>query len=495
MKVLFLNPPFKGDCGRYSRSSRSPAITKSGTLYYPIWLCYAAAVVRGDGFEIDVVDSCAYEIDLDQTIRRVKEFNPGLIIIDTSTPSIYEDVKTAGLIKEAMPNSIVALMGTHPTALPRETLLIDPRVDVVIVGEADFTVRDLARVCRDSLLERLCRDPEYRREKLLSVEGLVFTCGGRVEMSSPRKLIPNLDVIPFVSPIYKEFLDPNRYFFAASDYPMVHILGSRGCVAKCTFCVYPQVMHGGKYRNRSPENIATEVQWICENIPQVREIGFEDDTFTGNQKDVIAFCQLLVQRGVKIKWYCNARADLEFGTMQWMKRAGCQLLIVGYESSSREVLKNIHKRMTPDRMLEFSKDARRAGLLVHGCFMVGNCGDTRATIEETLRFSLKLGDDTVQFFPLITYPGTLAYKWAQENGRLAISDYDEYLTSDGMHNSVVSMPDMSTDGLRRWCDAARKKYYLRPSYIAYKLISIFKNPSEIRRTARAFIKFAKHLMG
>jgi len=495
MKVLFLNPPFKGKHGRYSRSSRSPAITKSGTLYYPIWLCYAAAAVRGDGFEIDVVDSCAYELNLEQTLARVKDFDPSLVIIDTSTPSIYEDANTAGLIKKTKPDSIVVLMGTHPTALPEETLLINTLVDAVIVGEADFVARDLARVCSDSQIERICREPEYRREKLLSVPGLVFSCDGKIEKSPPAELISNLDDIPFVSPIYKEFLDPRRYFFAASDYPLVHIMGSRGCVARCTFCVYPQVMHGGKYRTRSPENIADEVQWICENLPQVREIGFEDDTFAGNQKNVIAFSKLLVQRGLKIKWYCNTRADLQYETMEWMKRSGCQLLIVGYESASRKVLQNIRKRMTPEKMLEFSRNARRAGLLVHGCFMVGNCGDTRETIEETLRFSLGLRDDTVQFFPLITYPGTAAYKWAQENNLLAVSDYDEYLTGEGMHNSVVSMPDMSTDQLRCWCDEARKKYYLRPSYISYKFFSLIKNPTETRRTVKTFIKFAKHLLG
>lgn len=118
MKILCLNPPFKTEYGCFSRTSRSPAITKSGTIYYPIWLCYVAGVLEEAGHEVKMIDSCAYEYDLKKTLELVAEFKPQMAVLDTSTPSIYEDVKTCAEIKRILPECFVALMGTHPTALP-----------------------------------------------------------------------------------------------------------------------------------------------------------------------------------------------------------------------------------------------------------------------------------------------------------------------------------------------------------------------------------------
>ena len=49
MKVFFVNPPFKAEYGKFSRENRSPALTRSGTLYYPLWLIYTAAVCQKNG--------------------------------------------------------------------------------------------------------------------------------------------------------------------------------------------------------------------------------------------------------------------------------------------------------------------------------------------------------------------------------------------------------------------------------------------------------------
>ena len=144
MKILCLNPPFKTEYGRFSRTSRSPAITKSGTIYYPIWLCYVAGVLEDAGHEVKVIDSCAYGYDLEATLRIVAEFKPEMVVIDTSTPSIYNDVKAGSEIKKILPDTFVVLMGTHPTALPEETLLLSngssPPYPPLLKGEGDLVV-------------------------------------------------------------------------------------------------------------------------------------------------------------------------------------------------------------------------------------------------------------------------------------------------------------------------------------------------------------------
>ncbi len=500
MKILCLNPPFKTEYGRFSRTSRSPAICKSGTIYYPIWLCYAAGALEDAGHEVKLIDSCAYEYNLERTLQLAAEFRPELSVIDTSTPSIYSDVKTASEIKKIRPDCFVVLMGTHPTALPEETLQLNngdlefsEGFDAVTVGEADYTLKELARNLSEADPSLIQTDNQYRNNILSLIDGLAYRCGDRVCVNKRRDFIQNLDELPFVSEVYKKHLDTKKYFFAASDYPEVQIMTARGCIARCTFCVYPQTIHGWKYRMRSPQNIADEFEWIMENMPEVREIGIEDDTFTGNQRRVVEFCEELIRRDIKIKWYCNVRVDLKYETMQWMRKAGCVLVTVGYESANENILKNINKRIKGRMILEFSKNTRKAGLLVHGCFMAGNRGETKETLKESLRLSLSLMDDTMQFFPLMVYPGTKDYEWAAREGLLTAEDYSNYITEDGCHNSVLKMPDMTSEEITKWCDYARRSYYLRPKYILYKLIQQVRHPHEIRRTFKATKRFVKFL--
>lgn len=494
MKIICLNPPFKTEHGRFSRTSRSPAITKSGTIYYPIWLSYAAGVLEDSGHEVKVIDSCAYEYNLERTLQLVAEFGPEMVVIDTSTPSIYSDVRTGVEIKKILPDCFVVLMGTHPSALPEDTLRLNGAIDAVAVGEADYTLKELAQKLSQADLHAVQSDPTYRNNILSSVDGIAYRVDSRVYINKKRELITNLDELPFVSRVYKKHLDSTKYFFAASDYPEVQIMTARGCIAQCTFCVYPQTIHGLKYRMRSPQSIADEFQWIKENMPDIREIGIEDDTCTGSQSRVIEFCKELIKRNIKIKWYCNVRVDLKYETMLWMRKAGCVLVTVGYESANNDILKNIEKRITSDMILEFSKNTRKAGILVHGCFMAGNRGERRETLEESLQLSLQMMDDTMQFFPLMVYPGTKDYDWAKQEGLLTIKDYSDYVTEDGCHNSTIRMHDMSSDEIREWCNFARRKYYLRPRYIAYKLLQQIKNPSEIRRTFKATKRFIKYLI-
>lgn len=491
MKILCLNPPFKTKHGRYSRTSRSASITKSGTLYYPIWLCYVAGVLEEAGHDIQVIDSCSYGYDLETTLKLVHNFKPDIALLDTSTPSIYEDVKAGAEIKKSLCDCFIVLMGTHPTALPKETILLHDNIDAVIVGEADYTMKELAQKLSELSPQEAGKDAVYNILK--TIDGLAYRDRTEIHVNRRRELIQNLDDIPFVSKVYKKHLDVMKYFFAASDYPEVQIMTARGCTAKCTFCTYPQTVHEGKYRMRSPRNIADEFQWIKEKIPEVRQIGIEDDTFAGSQKRVVEFCKELINRKIKIKWYCNVRADLKFDTMRWMRRAGCVLVTVGYESASENILENIEKRTTYDMILEFSRNTRKAGMLVHGCFMAGNRGETKETLEESLNLALKIMDDTMQFFPLMAYPGTKDYEWAKSKGFLTINKYSDYLTEEGLHNSCLKMQDMSSKELVEWCNNARKVYYLRPKYIMYKIFLMLKRPSEIRRTYMTFKRFRRFL--
>lgn len=482
MSICFINPPFKAEYGKFSRESRSPAIGHSGVLYYPLWLIYAAALVEKNGFSIAFLDAPAKQWNEEATLEHIPtDQDIQLFVLDTSTPSINSDLRFADNLKERYPESFIVLVGTHPTATVDETMANGPAVDAIARKEYDITILELAKALRDN-------------QDLSMVDGLSYRKDGVVCNNPDRAPLEDLDQIPMAAKFIKEHLDEYDYAFPAATYPAIQIFTGRGCPARCNYCVYPQVMHGHKYRERSVENVVGEFQYIAENFPDVKEIVIEDDTFTIDKKRVIAICEKLIEKGLhkRFRWLCNARVNLDLETMQKMRAAGCRLLIPGVESFNQQILKNIKKGTTIKQIENYMANAKKAGLLVHACYMVGNQGETRETMEDTLRAALRFNTDTAQFFPLIPYPGTEAYDWAKQNGYIN-GNYDEYVHEDGTVSCVLNLPNLSADDLVSFCSYARKKYYLRPRYILHRLWMGLRDPEDLKRSLKAFGKLKQTL--
>ena len=477
MKVFLLNPPY---LPRFSRPQRSPAVTKSGTVYFPTWLASANGVLEDAGSETVLLDSPADNVALDETIERVRVFDPQMVVLSTSTPSIYNDVRVAERIKECLPECKTVLVGTHVSALPKETMELSPSIDFICRREYDETVRDLAQTVDGG-------------GALDDVTGLTYRRDGEVVSNPDRELIQDLDAIPFVSRTYKKFLDIRNYFNPNALYPMVTIISGRGCVFRCLFCVYPQTMMGRGYRLRSVDNVVDEVEYITKEFPNGRAVFFEDDTMTVNRKRCVAISEEILRRGIRISWSANSRADLDYETMVVMKRAGCRCLCVGFESGDQSVLDGMQKSMNVDKMIKFSEDARRAGLYVHGCFMVGNPGETRESLRRTLDLAIRLEPDTAQFYPIMVYPGTEGYEWARSGGYLTTQDFSKWLTKDGLHASVVSTPELPAEDLVEFCDEARRRFFLRPRYMLKKLWQAVRDPAEGIRIVKASRTLLKYL--
>ena len=482
MKIITLNPPYYR---MFSRASRSPAVTKSSTLYYPFFLAYATGVLEDAGFDLTLLDAPGAKLDRTTTIAKVRDLAPELVICETSTPSIENDMEVVKALKDAGVPFVVAV-GTHVSALPDEVLEQYPFLDAVARGEYEYTVRDLARVLND-------HGPDA---DLSGIKGLSFVKNGKVCHNANRPHIENLDELPFVSRVYRDHLRPhiNSYFYGANQHPVVAILSGRGCPHHCAYCVYPQTMTGHAYRLRSVGNFVEELEFICRELPEVREIFIEDDTLTVNRERAQDISKEIMERGLKITWSTNSRADVDFETMSLMHKAGCRLLCVGFESGSQEILDRLGKHISKDDYFRFRRDAARAGLLLHGCFMYGNEGETRETMEATLRLALKLDCDTAQFYPIMVYPGTRAYQLYQKAGYITATSYRVWLTDEGFHNCVISLPGISKEELVAFADDSRRSYYLRPSFIVSKLLQMVRNPKEIRRILRAGATLSHHLL-
>jgi len=479
MKILCLNPPF---LPRFSRSQRSPAVTKSGTLYYPLWLAYLTGTLEKTGYEVKLLDAPAQEISREKVLNISRDFLPELIVIDTSTPSIYSDIEVAQNLKKCLNNSFVVLVGTHVSALAEETLKIAQDIDAVVRGEYELTICELAQQIKTNSLK-----PE-------EIKGISYRKNGVIIHNPDRPVNQNLDALPFASKVYKEHLDIKKYFFAASLYPEVQILTARGCPFKCFFCLWPQAFQGRIYRKRSAQNVVDEFIYIKNELPQVKAVVIEDDTFTVDKIRVLEICDLLIEKKVGLKWNANVRTDLDIETMKRMKDAGCYLLIVGIENVAQNILDNIDKGLKAANIQKFFDNAKKLGLLVHAAFMAGNPGETENTLKENLRLAKKFLPDTIQFFPLMPYPGTKAYQWAKDNGYLKISSFRDYLTNEGLHNCIIDLPELPREKLVKWCDKSRNSFYLSPRYIFYKIKQMLLRPHDAMRTFKAFLTFRKYIL-
>lgn len=484
MPVLALNPPF---LPKFSRPQRSPAVTKSGTLYFPLFLAQAVAVLEEDGYAVTFLDAPANDLSLDDVVARAKGIRPALAVLDTSTPSIDADVAAARALRAAVPGVFTVLVGPHATARAAEVLTASPgAVCAVARREYDLTVLELARVLESG-------PPTPAR--LATIDGLSFLDGeGRAVHNPDRPYIADLDRLPPVAPVYKRHLDIRRYFNPNAKPPMVTLATSRGCPYRCSFCLHPQTLTGRTARYRSIGAVLDEVAWCLDNFPGLRTIFFEDDTLTADRVRCRDFCAAIIRRGLSFAWSANSRADLDADLLAVMRRAGCRQVCVGFESADPAALSSMKKGMTTLRMERFRADARAAGLKVHGCFIFGFPGDTRESILATIDFALKLGPDTAQFYPVMVYPGTEAYAEYAARGHLAAKSYRDWLTPSGLHNCVVRNETLSPAELVRLCDLARRRFYLRPAFLAKRALAALVSPGEMARTFRAGRVFLKHLL-
>jgi radical SAM superfamily enzyme YgiQ (UPF0313 family) len=278
---------------------------------------------------------------------------------------------------------------------------------------------------------------------------------------------------------------------------------SRGCPYKCAFCAYPQTFSGHKMRYRSVGHVADEFEFVSRELPQVRTVMLEDDTFIVHKKRTMELAEELIRRGNRLPYDSNCRADLGLdpNLLRKLHQSGARLFCVGFESGDPDVIRGMRKNNNPGRDQSYHDDARdfvrtcqNAGIMVHGCFMVGNLNETKRTMEKTLDFALNLNPDTAQFYPIMVYPGTAAYEEAKERGYLETEDFSKWLTESGLHNSVVNLPNVTHRELVEFCDLARRRFYLRPSYVARKALQSLRNPKEFVRNYYGFTSLFKHLV-
>jgi hopanoid biosynthesis associated radical SAM protein HpnJ len=467
MRTLFLQGPsydgYDGGAGARYQSKR-----EIRSFWYPTWLAQPAALVEGS----KLIDAPPHRLGLDAVLAEVRVRD--LVVMHTSTPSFASDIRTAEAIKAAKPDVVIGLVGAKAMVDPAGCLAASPVIDFVAREEFDFTVKEVAE-----------------GRALAAVAGLSWRRrDGTITHNPGRPLLEDMDALPFVSPVYQRDLVIENYFSGYLRHPYLSFYTGRGCKSRCTFCLWPQTIGGHRYRVRSIGHVMDELRFAVRAFPQVKEFFFDDDTLTDNAPRVEALAREIGKLG--ITWSCNAKGNVSRDTLTVMRDNGLRLLVVGYESGNQQILHNIKKGMRIEVAKRFTRDCRDLGIKIHGTFVLGLPGETRETIEETIRFATEIDPHTVQVSLAAPYPGTELYDQAIRNGWL-LDENAQLLTEHGTQAAAMSYPHLSHTEMFDSVEAFYRRFYLRAPKIAAIVAEMATSPQMLKRRLREGVEFFRFL--
>lgn len=462
LRTLFLQgPSFDGyDGGAGARYQMKREVR---SFWYPTWLAQPAAMVEGSR----LIDAPAHDQSWDDIAHEVDDKE--LVILHTSTPSFSQDIRTAELIRARNPKAMIGMIGAKVAVEAEKSLQASSAVDWVARNEFDYTCKEIAE-----------------GKPLGAVKGISYRNELGVIVHNPdRAMIENMDDLPFVSPIYKRDLTIEKYFGGYLKHPYVSFYTGRGCKSRCTFCLWPQTVGGHNYRTRSIGHVIEEVKYVQREMPEVKEIFFDDDTLTDNLPRVEELAVELGKLGVT--WSCNAKANVPRKTLEVMKAGGCRLLLVGYESGNQKILHNIKKGLRVDVARQFTKDCHDLGIVIHGTFILGLPGETLETIEETINYAKEINPHTIQVSLAAPYPGTFLYKQAVENDWFDGSDH--LLTDGGTQIAQLSYPHLPASVIFDKVEEFYKRFYFRPRKIGAIVGEMIRDFDMMKRRLREGVEF------
>ncbi|MBL8857969.1 MAG: radical SAM protein [Planctomycetes bacterium] len=466
MKIVLVNPPSPPEF-RVSRGLMGGfgMAVNAGLLYPPTELAHVASVLEAAGHEVVIHDADAKELDLAASIAAIVAEKPSLVCVDSSSTSLDQDLALCRAVREGT-GAPVAILGSQVTYTPGEIFQHD-NVDVVVRGEPEFTVRELA--------ERVAE-----KRDLVGVAGTTWKKkGGEVVHEAERDKIDDLDALPIPS---RHLLDNSAYHFPGLDGPVTTVKSSRGCPLNCSFCGYT-LAQGLRFRFRSPEHVLAELIDLHRNHG-LRHVVFRDPIFTTKKDRIHQICAGIVREKLDLAWQCEtAVKTLDRPLIEAMAKAGCTHISLGVESGNAE----IQKRHCGNKLSDFAKGVevfkacRDNGIETRAFCMIGFPEETPAMVEETFDLVERFDPDQVQFCAVTAYPGTPLYKMLHGSREFDYASMTGFQALEGNeHMSAADIEEKIREGYRR--------FYRRPK----RLMREMKNPVRFMgRVARYFTLFKK----
>lgn len=414
----------------------------------PLGLCYIAAVLEKNNISVKIVDANALNMSPQETQEEILRENPRIVGFSILTPAhsfCIETIKNLNVLKVAG--------GNQSTALPRE--LLEQGFDIVVRGEGEQTFLEIVQ-----------------GKSLDTIKGISYKKNGVVMHNQPQNpLDPNDLPLPARHLLLNNGVD-FPYKSAYTKYrPWTGILTTRGCPYNCYFCF--KKTFGYKFRQRSVENVMKEVDFLVKEY-KIKELDIYDDCFNFNLERAEKILDEIIKRDYKIKIRCTNGLRVDKITERFvskLKQAGCEYIAFGVESGDQNVLNKIPKAITLDQVRNAVKITKKFGITTTGFFIFGLLGDTKETMEKTIQFAKELDLDISSFTINTPYPGTRLWDTVKREGKLFITDWDDFHHSTGkmiFEHPDVAKPEVVEEFYRR----AYKEFYFRPKYILKQLLSI-----------------------
>jgi len=387
----------------------NPFYPLSETPSPPLGLAYLAAALESAGVEVKILDLVVFPYSASMLQTLLEDFKPQIAGLTAVTMSFDNAIEVVKAIKAIDPDIITVMGGPHVTFCARETLKGHPELDVVVLGEGERTVVELARSLQNG------------HDRLAGVPGIAYRRGSQICETEKRERIQDLDALPLPA---RHLLPLGRY--RALGMP-ISITTSRGCPFKCIFCV-GRKMVGARIRYHSPTRVVDELQYL--NTLKFHQINLADDLFTANKAHCLAVCDEILKRGLQLRWTSFARVDtVSDAVLTKMKAAGCRAVSFGIESADPDILKTIRKGITRQQVVDAVQMCARAGILAHASFILGLPGETPQTILETIKFgeNLKALGLSFGFHLLAPFPGTeVRAESRRYNLKILTDDWSQY---------------------------------------------------------------------
>lgn len=442
MRVLLIQPNYRTIYAYAKKEEITP-------IFPPLGLAYIAGVLKENEIEVRILEANAHNLSHLQIAKCINEYSPDFVGL-TSTTSLIEE---AHEIARLCPKKIkVVIGGIHASSMPEETMKKFERFDYLIRGEGEFAMLELVQ-----------------KKTIPKIKGLSYREGKKIIHNPDRELNDKLDELPFPS---RELLPMDKYFsVGAKQKPSDYIISSRGCPYQCIFCA-DHLVHGRKFRFRSPENIIREVEEIYEK--GARDWDFVDDNFTLISERVEKFCDMMIEKGLnkKMSWRCSNGIRVDKITpelLKKMKRAGCYMVSLGIESGNEEILDNMKKSTNLEKVRQAVKWCREAGIETRGLFMFGNLGENKKTMQDTINFSKKLDLDTATFHITIPFPKTDYWEIIIKEGKIYPKSYRDYIAYG---NVIFQHGGLDEKTLIDMQKKAYKEFYFRPRILIRALKNI-----------------------
>ena len=398
MKVTLISPPGGYIASRWEKSTLPS-----------LGLGYLAAYLEKNGIGCEILDAHVLRLKLSGVQSRLRELRPGIVGVTFTTENRFIGFETVRAARAALPNALIIAGGPHVSAAAEDTLSHLPELDLVVRGEGERALLQLARRAEAGM------DPG-------EIAGVSYRRDGAVVNNPADDFIQDLDSLPFPA---RHLMPMDRYTYSVAipgegKLRALNIMTSRGCPFDCSFCASPR-MWGRRYRARSPENVLAEADELV-NRYGVGVLWIFDDTFTVQRPRTAAICEGLARHFPGIKWTCEIRVDtVDRELLALMQRAGCYCVAFGVESGSQRIIdESVGKRIRIEQVRQVVSWCRELKLRYNPFMILSHPGETEEDARETMRLIREWQADgaPVSLAIMHIYPGTRIEAIARGNGIL-----------------------------------------------------------------------------